>query len=313
MNPRKIVVLGGSGFVGRHVVNRLVAAGHRVVVPTRRREAAKHLILLPTVDVVEADIHDARVLGRLLAGADAVVNLIGILNQERPGGFRVAHSELAAKLVQACRDNAVQRLVQMSSLNADADGPSEYLRTKGQAEGIVAESGLAWTILRPSVIFGPEDSLTNTFACLMRWFPVVFLASPNARFQPVYVGDVATAVVGCLDNPATIRQRYPLCGPGTVSLRELVTLVGRVSGHERPVIGLGRLASRLQASFLERLPGRLLTRDNLDSMERDSVSDVPFPAVFGVVPASLEAVLPGYLGPAHDRDRYAEMRVHSGR
>jgi NADH dehydrogenase len=313
VNSRKIVVLGGSGFVGRHLVNRLVTAGQRVVVPTRRREAAKHLILLPTVQVVEADTHDEIALSRLLVGADAAINLVGIIHERRQGDFRRVHAGLAAKVVGACRRAGVRRLLHMSALNADPGGPSEYQRSKGEAEKIIAESGLDWTIFRPSVIFGPEDDFLNLFARLLRLLPVIALASADARFQPVYVGDVARAFAIALDEPRCVGQRYDLCGPKVYTLRELVEAVGAWTGREVPVIGLGPRLSRLQATFLEHLPGKLMTRDNLDSMRVDSVCDGPFPGVFGFEPTALDAIAPTYLAPDAERDRFSDIRAQAGR
>ena len=208
-----VVVLGGSGFVGRHVVNRLVADDRRVIVPTRRREAAKELLPLPTVDVVEADIRDPLALTRLATGAAAVINLVGILHEQDGQTFARAHVELAQKVIAACRAVGVRRLVHMSALNADSKGPSRYLRSKGEAAAAVSNSGLDWTIFEPSVIFGREDSFLNLFARLARAFPVLPLSGANVKFQPVYVGDVAHCFARALTLDATIGRRYCLCGP----------------------------------------------------------------------------------------------------
>ena len=218
--------------------------------------AAKHLILLPTVDVVEADIHDPAALERLVRRAGTVVNLVGILNEGRKGDFARAHVELARKVVAACRAAGVGRLLHMSALGADPQGPSRYLATKGEAEAIVAASGLAWTIFRPSVIFGREDSFLNLFARLERLLPIIALACPGARFQPVFVGDVARVFVRSLSDDATHGQRYPLCGPTIYTLRELVAYAGELTGHRRPILGLGPGLSMLQARVMEFLPGR---------------------------------------------------------
>jgi NADH dehydrogenase len=301
-----VVVLGGSGFVGRYIASQLSARAIRVTVPARRRERAKHLILLPTVDVVDADVHDEATLLRLFRGAEAVVNLVGILH----GDFQQAHVELARKVVAACRESGVARLLHMSALNAAVDGPSKYLRSKGEAESIVAESGLAWTIFRPSVIFGREDRFLNMFAQLNELFPVIPLGCPNARFQPVFVEDVAKAFVQSLDRDATAGERYSLCGPKVYTLAELVRYAGDLTGHRRPVLPLPEGAARLQATVLEMLPGALMTRDNVDSMRIDSVCDGPFPAIFGFSPAALETMAPTYLGPTASVDRYAEYRAH---
>jgi uncharacterized protein YbjT (DUF2867 family) len=307
------LVLGGSGFVGRHLVARLAAAGRQVIVPTRRRERARHLILLPTVDVVEVDVHDQAVLVRLARRASVIVNLVGILNEPRRGEFERVHVELARKLVAACGVAGVSRLLHMSALNADPKGPSRYLQTKGEAETIVANSGLAWTIFRPSVIFGREDSFLNLFAKLERMMPVLPLGSSGARFQPVFVGDVARAFEGATDDDTAHGQRYSLCGPKVYTLRELVAYVGELTGYKRPILPLGRGLSRLQARVLEWLPGPLMSRDNLASMERDNVCDGGFPAKFGFAPTALEAVAPGYLATDAVKSRYDEFRSQSGR
>lgn len=208
MARRTVLVVGGSGFVGRHIVARLAAAGDRVVVPTRRRGNARHLFLLPTVDVVEADVNDAAVVARLVRGVDAVINLAGILNERGGESFAQVHLDLVRSLVAACTAAGVRRFVQMSALNADPAGPSRYQRTKGEAEAAIAASGLDWTIFQPSVIFGREDAFLNLFARLQRFLPVMALAGADVRFQPVYVGDVAECVVRALDLDATLR---PAC------------------------------------------------------------------------------------------------------
>jgi len=313
MSDTATLVLGGSGFVGRHLVARLAAGGRRVIVPTRKRERAKHLILLPTVDVVEADVHDDAVLARLARRASVVVNLVGILNEPRRGEFERVHVELARKLVAACGAAGVSRLLHMSALNADPKGPSRYLRSKGEAEAIVAASGLAWTIFRPSVIFGREDSFLNLFATLERLVPVIPLACAGARFQPVFVGDVARAFDAVTDDDTAIQQRFSLCGPRIYTLRELVAYVGDLSGYKRPILPLGRGLAQLQARVLEWLPGPLMSRDNLASMERDNVCDDSLLARFGFAATALEAVAPAYLATGAIKSRYDEFRAQSGR
>ena len=313
MSVRRIVVLGGSGFVGRHIVGQLVDWGGRVLVPARSRERAKHLVLLPTVDVVEADIHDPATLGRLLAGAAAVVNLVGIINETRRGDFDRVHVELPRKVVAACRDGGVRRLLHMSALNADPNGPSRYLVSKGQAEALVAAADLDWTIFRPSVIFGREDSFLNLFARLERMLPVMALACPQAKFQPVWVGDVAQGFVRALASERTWRQRYALCGPRVYTLRELVAYVGEVTGENRPIVPLGPGLSRLQARVLELLPGKLMTRDNIASMTLDNVCGGAYPDVLGGPATALEAIAPAYLAPIAARSRYSKFRAEGSR
>jgi len=311
--PQHVLVLGGSGFVGRNVVARLAGAGHRVTVLTRRRAAARHLILLPTVDVVEGDPYDRATLERLAVPATAALNLVGVLNERGAETFVRAHVELPKLFVDVCKSAGVQRFLHMSALGADTGGPSRYLRSKGEGEAMVAASGLATTIFRPSVIFGRDDQLTNLFAKLSRLFPVILLGAAEARFQPVSIGDVAHCIVHALDDDATIGHRYNLCGPKVYTLRELVRFAGEASGHPRPIIGLGPAAARLQALALEILPGGLMSRDNLLSLSRDNVCDGPFPPVFGLVPTSLEAVGSSWLGPEAVTSHYDVFREHSGR
>jgi len=313
MGSRRIVVLGGSGFVGSALVGRFAAGGEAVVVPVRRREPARHLILLPTVDVVEADVHDPATLASLVRGADAVVNLVGILNESGRNTFARVHVDLARSAVAACRAGGVPRLLHMSALHADPAGPSRYLASKGEAEAAVVASGLAWTIFRPSVIFGAGDSFLSLFARLAHALPVIALAAPDARFQPVHVGDVVTAFARALDLPATVGQRYDLCGPKVYTLRELVRWTAETSGAVRPIVPLRGALATLQAFALEHLPGKLMSRDNLASMSKDSVCGCAFPPVFGIEPASLEAVAPAWLAPEAQRDRYDAVRASVGR
>jgi NADH dehydrogenase len=313
----RILVLGGSGFVGRHVVAKLAELGHRVVVPTRRRERARHLIMLPTVEVVQADVHDPATLERLLAGCDAGVNLVGVLQSRngQPYGpeFARAHVELPQRLVAACLAARVPRLVHMSALKAAPDAPSQYLRSKadGEAAIVAARAQLATTIFRPSVVFGPEDRFLNLFARLQRFLPVVFLACPEARFQPVYVGDVAEAFVRSLDADESHGKAYDLVGPSVYALRGLVAYAGEASGHPRPIVGLGDRLSYLQAWFMELAPGRLMSRDNYHSMQLPNTAAAKLP--FGIHPTALEAVAPVYLKGLSPRSRYSEFRYHAGR
>lgn len=320
MNSRNFLVIGGSGFVGRHLVAALAAHGARVTVPTRRRESAKHLILLPTVEVVEADVRDSKALAALAEGRDVVVNLVGILHGP---DFKLAHVELAQAVVNACRSAGARhkppRLLHMSALGADPGAPSAYLRSKGIGEqAVLAADDLAVTVFRPSVIFGPEDRFLNLFARLAALLPVLVLGSPGARFQPVYVGDVVKAMLAALQDRASIGKSYDLCGPQECTLRELMRFVCAVTGHRRPIIGLPDGLSYLQAWMMELLPVKLLTRDNLRSMQVPNVCDCPFP--FGIQPVALETAAQAWLAPsgprepiAGSRERYAQMRLKAKR
>ena len=312
MELKRVCVIGGSGYVGRHVVQALSAQRYLVGVPTRDRERAKPLILLPTVDVVNADVHDPASLAQLTRGMDAVINLVGVLHAGRGArSFEEAHVGLTRKIIAACAQTGVRRYVHMSALGADAHGPSRYQRTKGAAEALVRASDLDWTVFRPSVIFGREDRFLNLFASVLKILPVVLLGSPRARFQPVYVEDVAAALVASLDRREAFGKTYELCGPRVYTLRELVALVGDLTGHRRPIIGLIDPLSYVQALALEFLPGRLLTRDNYRSMHVDNVSAQPFP--FGIRARALEAEAPTWLAAASPRARYRAYRDHAGR
>ena len=323
MRYRDVLVVGGAGFVGRHVVAALAARGIRVTVPTRRRERARHLLLLPTVEVVQADINRPGELERLASGHDAAISLPGVLHSRRgrpdergpndygPGFARV-HVELAQALVNACHTAGVKRLLHMSALGADPGAPSEYLRSKAIGErAALAAADLEVTVFQPSVIFGPEDSFLNLFALLARYLPVLAVPCPQAQFQPVYVRDVAQAFAAALDAHDAVGKRYPLVGPRRYRLRELVETVCALTGRRRLVLGLGDGLSFLQARLMELSPWPLLTRDNLRSMQVPSVSDAPFP--FGIEPAALEAVAPAWLTPAGLHGRFPDLRSHARR
>jgi len=319
MNTKNILLIGGSGFLGGHVARQLAALGHRLTIPTRHRERARHLIVLPTAEVVETDVHDDARLAELVAGQDAVINLVGILHSRygQPYGrdFARAHVELPGKIAAACRAAGVRRVLHVSALNADPKGPSQYLRSKGEGEAALHAAGdaLDLTIFRPSVIFGPGDAFLNLFAALQRRFPLMPLGNAGARFQPVYVEDVAQAIVASLDRRDSFGQAYCCCGPRVYTLAELVRYVGEQIGRPRPVIALPEALARLQAGVLELLPNPPLSVDNLDSMDVDSVCPGGDPLPFGARPAALEAVAPEYLGASTPRYRFYGYRLKAHR
>lgn len=313
---KKIVVLGGTGFVGSHVVHLLSASGYRVRVLARRREDGKHLFLLPNVQVEECDVFFDTALSRAVRGSDAVINLIGILHESRRDSFARLHAELPRRVAQVCRLQGVPRLLHMSALQAAEDAPSAYLRSKAEGEAAVKEAAgdaVGVTVFRPSVIFGRGDRFLSLFAELVRLLPVIVLASPTARFQPVFVEDVAAAFVASLDKPETIGQTYALCGPRVYTLRQLVQAVVDALGCKRPIIGLNDRLSYLQAWMMELMPVRLMTRDNYRSMRVASVCDCLFPTVFGIQPTPLESVISGYLAEVSPRASYLRFRTRAGR
>jgi NADH dehydrogenase len=299
---KRLLVLGGTGFVGRALCEQL-AQRHpdaEVLVPTRHAGQRRNLLALPDVELAQADIHDEAALARLLQGCDAAVNLVGILhgNEAR---FRHAHAELPRKLVHACRVAGVRRIVHVSALGAAPEAPSRYLRSKAAGEAALLTSGLDVTILRPSVMFGEEDHFLNLFARLQAWAPVLPLAGAHARFQPVWVHDVARALLTCLEDARTVGQVYELAGPHVYTLAALAQLAGRACGHERPVIAL---------------PGEpLMSSDNLDSMKVDNVAGGRLPGLqdLGIQPASVTAVAPEYLSTRHGCQRFNLWRTRARR
>jgi NADH dehydrogenase len=318
---RKVLVLGGTGFVGSALCERLVehfgGAGGRLTVPSRRPHRARHLLPLPTIELVEADVHDDAHLARLVACSDAVINLVAILHGS-PADFERVHVELPRRLARACVEAGVRRVLHVSALGASVSGPSHYLRSKAAGEAALTGAGtsLDLTRLRPSVIFGAGDRFLNLFARLQRVLPVLPLAGADARFQPVWVEDVAEAIVRCLADDATVGHAYECAGPTVYTLRDLVRLAGRWSGHERPVLALPDTLARLQARLMSLAPGEpLMSADNLDSMRVPNVASgvVPGLGELGIAPAPLEAIAPAYLGPGRGTARLDGLRAAARR
>ena len=324
MSIKRVLVTGGSGFIGTHVVHKLVEAGCHVLVPTRRLSRSKHLLPLPNVSVIEANLDNDTDLRKLMAGQDAVINLVGLLHgrsgQPTAYGpdFAKAHIELPKRIADACVLQGGRRMIQISALGVTADGkrslPSRYLRSKAACEQSLSSMlGLDLTIMRPSVVFGREDKFLNLFASLLALAPLMTLPKADAKFQPIWVEDLARAVVVSLGSSLTIGKTYDLVGPKVYTLRELVQLCGQFSGHNRPLIGLPDWLGRLQAMAIEFAPGPILmSRDNFDSMKVDNVSKVGFSADFGFLPSSLDAIAPTYLTP-YLRNRQDVLRARAKR
>ena len=310
---QRILVLGGSGFVGRHVCEKLSRLNCRVTVPTRHYDHGKSVLTLPWVDVVVANVHDEAALTRLVQGHDAVIHLVAILHGNEEA-FQHVHVALPQKLARACQAAGVRRVVHVSALGAAAGGPSMYQRSKAQGEAVLAGAGLDLTVLRPSVIFGAGDQFLNLFARLQSVFPVMPLAGAGTRFQPVWVEDVAEAVPRVLTDPHAPAV-IECVGPDVRTLRELVQLAGRASGHRRPVLDLPMSLGRIQARMMELMPGPpLMSRDNLDSMQVDNIATPGMPDLraIGITPAALEAVAPGFLQP-DGGDPMLQRRQSAGR
>jgi NADH dehydrogenase len=300
-----ICVLGGTGFVGTELVTRLVHAGHWVRVPTRNLARAERLRVLDTAELRRANVHDPRVLSQLFADCVAVINLIGILNERGRDSFETVHAALAAKVMAAARATGVRRVLQMSSLGAGERAPSRYLRSKAAAEAAVRalphpeQAHPAVTIFRPSVIFGPGDSLTNRFAGLLRlsagFLP---LARARARFAPISVLDVAEAFVRALKPASSAGATYELCGPEVLTLEEIVRLTARVAGLPCHILRLPDVLARVQGVAMGLLPGKPFSLDNFRSLTLDSVCREDGCAALGIVPRAMLAELPLYLAPA---------------
>lgn len=316
---KKILILGGTGFVGRHLCEKLAQAPCRVTVATRRLGNAQHLQMLPLVDVVEIDAHDSVSLTPLLASHDAVVNLVAILHGSA-AEFEKAHVQLPLELARACEASGLRRIVHVSALGAAPDSASMYQRSKARGEAVLLGTGLDVSVLRPSVIFGAEDKFLNTFARLQKMFWVIPLAASQARFQPVWVQDVARALVRCLQDRASIGEIYEACGPEVFTLRQLVALAGRYAGVNggkgRPIIALPDALARLQARLMELAPGEpMLSRDNLDAMKTDNVASGKLPGLpaLGITPAALGAIAPTYLGGRNLHSGLIARRRTAGR
>ncbi len=304
MPKHTIAILGGSGFVGRHLCALLAAHGHSVRVFSRRPDACKHLTVLPTVSVEKVDVFNASQLSEASQDCDVMINLVGILNEKGHKGkeFHHVHAELAKIVIDVCKRNAISRLLHMSALNADAKrGNSFYLRTKGMAEDYVHAHGstdLKVTSFRPSVMFGPYDSFFNRFALLLKYSPgVMVLPSASAQFAPIYVLEVAQMMVDSIDMRDTFGERYDLCGPMVYTLEHLVKYTAQVCEHKRLIIGLSPSLSNIAAHIMEYLPFKPYSVDNYKSALVPSVCKDAFPSLFNVKPTRLEYIVPTYLAP----------------
>lgn len=316
---KNILVLGGTGFIGRHVCEKLHRQGWRITVPTRRALHAAPVQHLPRVTVLEANVHDPGQLLSLLHGHDAVVNLVAILHGSEDDFERV-HVELPLSLAEACAADGIRRMVHVSALGVSLDGPSRYQRSKARGEEVLRGSGLDLTILRPSVVFGEGDRFLNLFATLQASLPVVPLAGANARFQPVWVEDLAQAVVTCLRDHTqplgSAEQTFECVGPDVLTLADLVRIAGRHGSRQRPVLPLPDVLARLQARIMEALPGApLMSRDNLDAMTVDNVASGQWPdlTALGIRPASVHSVAPSYLGQRGARSQLLQYRQDAAR
>lgn len=311
----KVVLVGGSGFLGRYVVRALAAHGHHSIVLSRAPTRVKEFRLERNVELVKADVYSVSDLQRRFEGAGAVVSMAGILNERGFGGkgFERVHVELVERIMEACKESCIGRVLHVSALNAGR-GASRYLKTKGQAEErLKAEDSLAVTIVQPSVIFGPGDRFFNRFATLLKFSPVLPLACPRSRLQPVYAGDVAAAMAAALSDPATAGTTLELGGPRDYALIDLVRWTARVLGLKRKIVPLPRFLARLQAGVMDFVPGKPFSTDNFLSLQLDNVAPDNALPELGITPRSVESVVPAYLGPSLRQRRLREYRKQARR
>ena len=301
MRNRRTAVLGGSGFIGRYVVQRLAARGDVIAVGCRRAEGAKFLMPQGNVGQIAAlnlAIDDERVLPAFLARNAALVNCVGILSESGPQSFERVHHTGPARLARLAREAGIERFVHISAIGADPRSPSAYARTKAAGEAAVRDAFPTVTVLRPSVVFGPEDQFFNRFAAMAMISPALpLIGRGETRFQPVYVGDVAAAVLKCLDDPATAGRTYELGGPKIYSFRELVELLLSELRRKRVLVNLPFGLAAFQARLMSMLPNPPLTADQVELLKRDNIvsSGAMTLAELGIEPTAVEGILPTYL------------------
>ncbi|GGG33115.1 3-beta-hydroxy-Delta(5)-steroid dehydrogenase [Caldovatus sediminis] len=299
---RKVAtVFGGAGFIGRYVVQRLAQRDYVVRVGTRDPAGARFLSTQGRVGQIvplAADIRDEAAVARAVAEAELVVNLVGILFERRAGDFARLHVEAAGRVARLAAAAGVARLVHISALGADPRSGSLYARTKGEGEAAVRAAFPGATLLRPSLVFGPEDALFNRFGAMAQWLPVMPVIRGGTRFQPVYVGDVADAVAAAAEREDAVGRTYELGGPRVMTMRELLRFVLETTRRRRPLVEVPDWLARLQAWFGEWLPNPPLTRDQLLLLGKDNVVAEGAPGLreLGIAePKAVEAVVPGYL------------------
>jgi len=298
--PGIATIFGGSGFLGRYIVPHLAKAGYTVRIQVRRPDRA--LFLKPAGDVgqivpVQGSVTNDASVAAAVSGADVVINLVGILAESRAGDFNRIHAEAAGRVARLAKAAGARHFVHISAIGADPASPSGYGRSKAAGEAAVRAAFPEAVILRPSIVFGPEDAFFNRFAGMAAWMPALPVISGQTKLQPVYVGDVADAVMAAIANPDAAGKVFELGGPRAYSFQDLLSWILRETGRKRCLVPLPASIARLQATVLERLPGKLLTRDQLLMLQRDNIvsSDAPGLAALGITPTPIERIVPEYL------------------
>jgi uncharacterized protein YbjT (DUF2867 family) len=315
----RVLLLGGTGFVGRHVCEKLTRLGCSMTVVTRRAKQASAIQNLPRVSIVEGDVYNPAFLTQCMQQHDVVINLIAILHGT-PAAFEKAHVGLPQVIAQACQDSGVHRLIHISALGASLTGPSEYQRSKARGEDVLKHAGLELTLLQPSVIFGKEDKFLNLFAQLQSITPIVPLAGAPTRFQAVWVEDVANAISQCVFNSDTAGKTFELCGPEVFTLQQLVQKSGQWAGIRqgkgRLVFGIPHALAWLQAFLMEMAPGQpLMSRDNLASMQVDNVASGHALGLrdLNIQASAVSSIAPVYLGTKGPCTALNDYRAKAGR
>lgn len=315
---RVATVFGGAGFIGRHLVQRLARTGTIVRVATRDTSRANFLRTNGTVgQIVPVPVNtaDDASVAAALGGADFVVNLIGILHEARKNTFASAQAELPGRIGRAARASGALRVVHVSAIGADAASPSAYARSKAEGEAALLEAFPEATILRPSIVFGPEDSFFNRFASMASILPFLpLIGGGQTRFQPVYVGDVADAIMAVLNDPATRGRLYELGGPRVYTMREVMELVLRETRRRRPLVTVPWRLAEILGRVLGALPNPPLTADQVELLKRDNVvsPDAATLRDLGVTPTAAEVILPTYFDRFRVGGRFADQRSTGG-
>lgn len=296
-----VTIFGGSGFVGRHIVRTLANDGWRIRVAVRRPNLAHFLkpaARVGQIQTMRANVRNPDDVRLALRGADAVINLVGVLSQSGSQRFETVHVQAAGDIAAACREAGIERLIHFSALGADTGAPARYFRSKAEGERRVREERPSATIVRPALIFGPEDQFFNRFGSLARFVPVLPLfGGGRTKFQPVFVGDVAHGVAQLLWRQEAPGQTFEFAGPEIMTFREVMQMTLRITQRKRLLLSLPFAIGRLQGLVLQYLPGKLLTRDQVLMLETDTVpsGDAPGLRDLGIVPSGPEAIVPTYL------------------